>query len=73
MNIDLEDALELANRNHQLCLKKKKEKYRQSRLDHQDFDFIESYLSPFQKLCVVNTASMNIDMMISMPNWFGPS
>ncbi len=44
MNIDLEDALELANRNHQLCLKKKKEKYRQSRLDHQDFDFIESYL-----------------------------
>jgi hypothetical protein len=42
MDIDLEDALELANRNHQLCLKKKKDKSRHSRLHHQDFKLFSS-------------------------------
>ncbi|CAF1397273.1 unnamed protein product [Rotaria sordida] len=42
MDVDLEDALELANEKHQLYLKKREGKSRQSRLNHQDFDFVSS-------------------------------
>jgi hypothetical protein len=58
MDIDLEDALELADRNHQLRLKKKKEKRQQSRLDHQCLELFTSQ------------STFSIDTNISMKTIF---
>jgi hypothetical protein len=55
MDIDIEDALELANQKHQLCLQKKKRKSQQNRSHQYVGELIYSESTPLSSFSSVET------------------
>ncbi|CAF4122121.1 unnamed protein product [Rotaria socialis] len=65
MDVDIQDAFEISNRNRQLYLIKRKEKCQQSRLHHQDSELIssQSALLSFSSSLETNNQSISLPLI----------